>query len=542
MSSERHVLDFPLPSPSQHEDAATRLCIVDLGTNSFHAAIVDAFAQRSFRILDKVKEVVHLGSEGTVLTEEAVERATRALQRIRLVAEGWQVREYRAYATSAIREAENGGEFVDHIRREVGLHVRPIEGEREAQLIYEGVRRAVSLPAPVLIVDIGGGSTELIVGDAEALHAAASFKIGAARMTGRFVTTDPIEEDELEALRAHIGEETRAMVERARSAKVEELVGSSGTMENLAALCADEQGDDDRPIFEQVFSAEDFIGACRKVIRSDRSKREGMAGVDEKRVDQIVAGAVLAEHLLTEVGVERVRISPAALREGMIVDYIDQNFSRLERLAPIGDVRSREVEELLLRFGDEEAHARHVEALALGVFDATSTIHALGDAERELLGFSARLHDIGYAISRRRHHKHGRYLIQEADWNGFTSEEVGIMANVVRYHRRAFPKKKHAPYGALSKSARHTVKKLGAILRLAEGLDRSHYQNVERMEVTVNPEAVRLVLHTRGDPEIDVWGGRRAGALFEDVFERRIEVRAAWMRRAAPSDRAPSAA
>jgi exopolyphosphatase/guanosine-5'-triphosphate,3'-diphosphate pyrophosphatase len=542
MASERHVLDFPLPTAPGHEHSAVRLCIVDLGTNSFHAAIVDAYAHRSFDVLDKVKEVVHLGSGGNVLTEEAVERATRALERIRLVAEGWQVHEYRAYATSAIREAENGGAFVEHVRRRVGIHVRPIEGEREARLIYEGVRRAVSLEQPALVVDIGGGSTELIIGDAEAQSRAASFKVGAARMTSRFVTTDPVEADELDALRAHLLIQLKPILDQAKAEGVVDVVGSSGTMENLASVCAKAHGDGDRPIFEQVFGADAFVDTCRKIVKSDRSDREDTKDIDEKRVDQIVAGAVLAELIVTELGAERVRVSPAALREGMIVDYIDQNFSRLERLAPAGDVRSREVEEMLVRFGTEEMHARHVEALAVGLFDATRTLHELGGRERDLLAFAARLHDIGYAISRRRHHEHGRYLIQEADWNGFTTEEVAIMANVVRYHRRAFPKKKHEAYAELPKPARKVVKKLGALLRLAEGLDRSHYQNVRRMEVAVNPDSLELVLHTRGDPEMDVWGARRGAVLFEKEFDREVEVQAAWAPRGERPAAPPTAA
>ncbi|MEX2401155.1 MAG: Ppx/GppA phosphatase family protein, partial [Rhodothermales bacterium] len=508
-----------------------RVCVIDLGTNSFHALIVDAYPNRSFQVLDKIKERVYLGEHGLgrhLLTEDAVQRAVGALKRIRLLAEGWQVEEYLAYATSAIREAANGGDFVVHVRKQVGIDIHPISGRLEARLIYQGVRRAVALNEKTLIVDIGGGSTECIVGDAEAVDFAVSLKLGAARMTERFVTADPLPEKERKALRSHYRSELDAVFAAAREHGARHLVGSSGTMESLAEACRHRFGDVDRSVFQQAFSADDFLTVTSSIVGATRSERLQMDGIEEKRVDQIAAGALLANVLTGELDIASVLVSPSALREGMVVHFIEENYERLERLAPLGDVRRRQVFELAARFDFDEPHARHVAALALQLFDACRDVHGLGDRERELLEYAALLHDIGCSINRKKHHKHSRYLIRKADWHGFQPEEIAMMAMIARYHRRALPKKSHKVYRDLSDENKRVVRRLAAFLRLSEGLDRSHFRNVSRMDASVAGDRLSITVRTREDPQMELWGARRAADLFEQEFDRTVHVSAAW--------------
>ena len=216
-----------------------RLCVIDLGTNSFHAVIVDVHPNGTFDVIDRMKEMVRLGEGGFErhrLTDAAMERGVDALRRLRLLADGWKVQEYLAYATSAIREAENGGDFIVRARKEVGIYVRPISGELEAELIYRGVRRAMDLPRPALLLDIGGGSTECIVHDGHDAVFQRSLKLGAARMTELFVRTDPVAPEEFSRLRSHYRSVLRPVFEAARDAGVEEIIGSSGTMENVATF------------------------------------------------------------------------------------------------------------------------------------------------------------------------------------------------------------------------------------------------------------------------------------------------------------------
>lgn len=505
-----------------------RMCVIDLGTNSFHAVIVDALPG-TFRVVDRFKEMVRLGEEGLQghrLSEEAMRRALRALRLIRQLAEGRGATEFLACATSAIREAENGGELLQRIRSEVGLQVRVIDGLQEAWLIYKGVQRAVSMPAPTLLMDVGGGSVEFIIGTSQQPLHLFSLKLGAARMTRRFIQHDPATPEELTALRAFYGEQLRPVFEAAQAHKVREVVGSSGAMENLASVCARMRGEAARSIYEQAFSAKDFRRVARRILRLSREQRRRLRGIDPKRVDQIVAAATLVDVVLQELAIEQVRISPHALREGLVVDFVERNAPLLAQLTAFSDVRRRSIYEMGWRFDWEYRHAQQVAGLALQLFDATQSLHGLGTTDRELLEYAALLHDIGYHISHRSHHKHGLYLIKHADLRGFTSEERAVLANVVRYHRGSLPKPTHADYMALSEEDRERVCKLAALLRLAEGLDRSHNQNVRALHVRLEPNQLVLHLETRGDPELEIWKVQRSAELFERTFKRAVTVTA----------------
>jgi exopolyphosphatase/guanosine-5'-triphosphate,3'-diphosphate pyrophosphatase len=516
--------DGPVP-----QAAPVRVCVIDLGTNSFHAEIVDARANGTFDVLDKIKEMVQLGEQGLTrhrLSEKAMARGIEALRRIRILADGWGVEEYLAFATSAVREAVNGGDFIEQIREDLGLRVRPISGEKEARLIYEGVRRAVDMPDPTLLVDVGGGSTEFIVATSRELFFATSLKLGAARMTEQFVTTDPVEKAEFKALRGYYRQVLRPILAVAREYGVREIVGSSGTIENIAQVFVNQEGAARRTIYQHVFDGEALRRVTKALMRSSRAERAAVPGLDEKRLDQVVAGAVLVDVLLKDLAIARLRVSPHALREGMVVHFIERNYRRLEQLAPHADVRRRSVYELGHRCQWEEQHARHVADLALRLFDACRPLHGLGSAERDLLEYAALLHDIGYHISRSSHHKHALYLLKHADLRGFQPEEVDVMAHVARYHRGALPKAKHAAFRALPKATRHTILKLAALLRLAEGLDRSHFQNVHHLAVDLGKKAVTLRIRTASDPQLEVWGARRHADLFERVYGLAVRVEA----------------
>lgn len=509
------------------EQHPVRVCVIDLGTNSFHTLIVDVFPNGSFEVIDKFKEMVRLGERGFSgenLTANAVKRSIRALKRVKMLAEGWGATEYLAFATSAIREAKNGGELIEKIRRETGIHVQPIDGVFEAQLIYQGVRRALDMRQPTLMVDIGGGSTEFIIGTSEEIYFATSLKLGAARMTRQFITTDPVEKSEFRALREHYRAALEPVLEAAREHGVTEIVGSSGTFENIAQVCANRFGDPDRSIYLQSFRQDDLRAVTKMIMPSTRAEREAMEGIDEKRVDQIVAGATLIDVMTKDLDAKQVRVSPNALREGMVVYFTRENYERLERISPYADVRRRSVYEVGHRFGWDQKHAQHVTAMALLLFDLCRPLHHLGRAERELLEYASLLHDIGYYISRSSHHKHSLYLIKQADWTGFQPEEIDVMAHVARYHRRSMPKDRHTAYKRLPKEQQKLINELGSFLRMANGLDRSHFQNVTHLRAELDNEKLVLYIRTKGDPQLDVWGGRRASDLFERTFGLKVRI------------------
>ena len=513
---------------AQGSASPVRVCVIDLGTNSFHAIIVDAHPNGSYQVVDRLKEMVRLGQHGldaNRLPEDAMERGLKALKRIKLLAEGWDVREYLSFATSAIREAVNGGEFIRRAREELGLRIRPISGEQEAQLIFQGVSRTEEFSEPSLLVDIGGGSVEFIVVDRDTDVFDTSLKLGAARMTERFVTGDPMSDDEQARLRAHFKTELEEVLSVCREHGVTTIVGSSGTMKSLARVTREQFGEGNGSVFQQSVPVEHVRSALRWVMQSSASERETHPAIEPKRVDQIGAGAVLLDTLCAGLpSVRNVKVSPNALREGMVVHFIDTNYARLQQMASFRDPRRRSVHEIAYRFKWEENHAQHVAATAKFLFDLCRPLYAGPASDAELLEYAALLHDLGYLITHDEHHEHSRYLIEHAELQGFRPEEVRIMALVAHYHRGPFPEAADSYLDTLSPGQQQRVRQLAGLLRVAEGLDRSHFQNVVALRARLTEEALHLFLATKGDPQLEVWSAKEQGALFESAFDRDLHV------------------
>lgn len=522
-----------VPETTYHSQAPApaspvRVCVIDLGTNSFHAIIVDAHPNGSYQVVDRLKEMVRLGRHGldaNRLPDDAMERGMKALKRIKLLAEGWDTREYLSFATSAIREAVNGGAFIRRAREELGLRIRPISGNREANLIFQGVSRTEDFSEPSLLVDIGGGSVEFIVVDDDTDVFDTSLKLGAARMTERFVTTDPMSEDEQAQLRAHFKAELEAVLSACRAHGVTTLVGSSGTMKSLARVTREKFGAEAQSVFQQSFPVAHVRSALRWVMQASASEREAHPAIEPRRVDQIGAGAVLLDTICAGLpSVQDVTVSPNALREGMVVHFIDTNYARLQKMASFRDPRRRSVHEIAYRLQWEENHAQHVAATATFLFDLCRPLYEGPATDAELLEYAALLHDVGYLVTHDEHHEHSRYLIEHAELQGFRSEEVLMMALVARYHRGPFPRPSDAHFEDLSPARQHRVRQLAGLLRIAEGLDRSHFQNVVALRARLTDGALHLLLATKGDPQLEVWSAEELGSLFESAFDRALHV------------------
>ncbi len=505
-----------------------RVCVIDLGTNSFHAIIVDAHPNGSYQVVDRLKEMVRLGADGldaNRLPDNAMDRGMKALKRIKLLAEGWDTREYLSYATSAIREARNGGAFIQRAREELGLRIRTIRGEREAQLIFQGVSRTEDFAEPSLLVDIGGGSVEFIVVDNDTDVYSASLKLGAARMTERFVTTDPLSEDDQARMRAHFKAELAGVFDACREHGVTTIVGSSGTMKSLLRAAKTQRGDETTAPFQQNFPVAEVRHALRWVMQAPAEEREAHPAIEPRRVDQIGAGAVLLDTLCAGLpSVQSVRVSRNALREGMVAHFIATNYTRLQQMASFRDPRRRSVHEIAYRFHWEEAHAQHVAATATFLFDLCRPLYDGPASDAELLEYAALLHDVGYLVTHDEHHEHSHYLIEHADLQGFQSHEVSIMALAARYHRGPFPAPSDDAFGVLSPERQQRVRQLAGLLRVAEGLDRGHFQNVIALRARLVDAALHLFLATKGDPQLEVWSAKEEGRLFEKAFDRTLHV------------------
>ena len=513
-----------------------RMAAIDVGSNSIHMIVAEADVHGGITTLWRMKEMVGLGRSSfssNVIPREAMDRAQAVMARFYQAAQQRQSEKIFAVATSAIREARNGPEFAERLARQIGIDVRVISGREEARYIYLGVRHSCQLAnGPHLIIDIGGGSVEFVVGDSKKEMLLESRRLGASRMTAGFVKSDPISESDHVNLVAHYDEELRPVCERILELKPQRVFGTSGTLENIALLSA-AQADDESAAARNgngsalaegisVIDRGNFDRLLAKLLKSNSAKRAQMPGLDEGRRDQIVAGAILVDELFRRLKIRRVHMCKTALREGILVDYLSRHLPDLAIRQQIPDPRMRSVVALARRCSWHRTHSEQVARLCMRLFDDTRTLHGFGTPERQLIEFAALLHDIGWHIGRTGHHKHSMYLIQHGDLKGFTTDEIEVIANIARYHRKSEPKQKHPSYAGLAPRNQRLVQVGASLLRIADGLDRSHSNVVRDLKCRISGKEIKCSLSAKWDAQLELWGATRKSEMFTDVFKRPI--------------------
>ena len=520
------------PRPALAAPAAQselRLAAIDVGSNSIHVVVAQIDAGGGLSVLWRDKEMVGLGRASFPshrLSKVAMERALLTLRRYVAEARRWQCEDLVAIATSAVREATNGGEFIERVRAELGLHLRVVSARDEARLIYLGVRHGMKLSnGPHLIVDVGGGSVEFIVADADQPLMLESRKLGAARMTAKFIRSDPIAAKEIEALLTHYDRELSPLAEQILRLAPAHVVGTSGTVENLIDMAADDRKSAarDGPV-EKVLTRAGLKGVLARLLESNSADRARLKGLDDKRKDQIVAGALLMDELFRRLKIEQIALCRSALREGILVDYLTRHRPELEVRRDVPDPRRRAVVDLGRRCHWHRDHAEQVARLCLRLFDQLRPLHGLGRDVRDLVEYGALLHDIGRSIGQDRHHKHTRYLILNGALDPFTRDEVRAIACIARYHRRSFPTCRHRQFRSLPKRMRRVVRVGAALLRIADGLDRTNCSVVTDLSCRLRPARVSILAHSRGDSELEVWSAQARSKLFEHLFGRSVLV------------------
>ena len=499
-----------------------RIAAIDVGTNSVHMIVCRVRPDLSFEVVDREKDMIRLGAgslNGRSLPPANIAVAMQTLAKFRRLAESHGVDEILVAATSAVREADNGGDFIAEARRQVGLRVRVISGAEEARLIHLAAAYAVGIRQHrAVVIDIGGGSTEITLGTSARLEAARSFKLGAIRLTERFARHDPLTKPDVRRLVRHIRRETRGYLGQLRRRGFARVIGTSGTMLAIGALAAGAKKSPTE-IRRLTVRARDLSRVRASLVRMPLEERLRIPGLDPRRADLAAVGAVLVDELLEGLEAEELTLCDFALREGLVLDYVKRNSQHIRTAERYPDARRRSVIELAERCNYYPAHARHIARLALQLFDGTADRHGLGPHEREWLEFAALLHDVGAHISYEEHHKHSYYLIRHGDLRGFDPEEIEIIGLTARYHRQTTPRKSHAGFRGLPRPRRRAVRVLGALLRLAEGLDRSHRQVVTRLAAAGNARDLTIRLHAADDAELELWAARRHAAPLAALFD-----------------------
>lgn len=511
------------------------LAAIDLGTNSIHMVVARIMPSLpAFTIIDREKDTVRLGDrdpETKCLKPEVMERAIATLRRCQDVAKSLNAEQIIAVATSAVREAPNGRDFLKQIETEIGLRVDLISGQEEARRIYLGVLSGMEFNnQPHVIIDIGGGSTELILGDSHEPRSLSSTKVGAVRLTAELVKTDPISNTEYQYLQAYV----RGMLERSvddlqahiQPGECLRLVGTAGTIETLAAIHAREKlGTAPGVLNGYQFSLKDLQNLVYRLRKMNNAERAALPGMSDRRSEIILAGAVILQEAMMLLGMEAIAICERSLREGVIVDWMVTHGLIEDRLRYQGSVRQRSVIKTAQKYQVNLEHSLRVAEFALSLFDQTQgSLHNWGAAERELLWAAAILHNSGHHVSHSAHHQHSYYLIRHSELLGYTETEIELIANIARYHRKSAPKKKHDPFRNLpTKEQRQMVCQLSALLRLAVALDRRQLGAIQAVKCEYRPEVRELHLHlfpTQPDDDcaLELWNLDFKKGPFETEF------------------------
>jgi exopolyphosphatase / guanosine-5'-triphosphate,3'-diphosphate pyrophosphatase len=510
---------------------ARPLAAIDIGTNSFHMVVARVGSAPdegagSFEVIAREKEMVRLGSgSGDMkrLAPDAIDRGVAALTRMARIAAIHDA-DLHAVATSAVREAENAHEFLDRARREAGVEVDVISGVEEARLIHLGVLQAVPVfDRRLVLVDIGGGSTEILVGERGETLTAGSLKLGAIRLTRRFFRTDRLHPGAVESCRRAIRSTLAPMEREVARTGFDVAVVSSGTAEAVVAMAIARRGEPTPRTYNNAsVTAEEISAVVGALVAAETvDGRRRLPGMDAGRADIILGGALILDEVVHRLGAEEVVFSDYALREGALLDALARR--RGATLHHLRDLRRRSVVSLASTMDDEPEHSERTAALALELFDATARWHGLDDAWRELLEAAALLANVGQAVSHSEHHKHSYYVIRHSDrLAGFTDHEVELIALVARYHRKSAPKLKHVEFARLRDEDREAVSTLAGILRVAIALDRSHAGPVDHVRVVSANGAGPLQVQVVGRPGADLSLELHTGAERKDLLERML--------------------
>ena len=489
-----------------HDDL---IAAIDVGTNAVRLELARVLPDGSLEALHQERDPVRPGDglfKTGVISREVADRLLTTLRRYSALCRRYGAR-VKAVATSAVREAKNRDEIVRRAKREAQLTLEVVSGREEARLLCLGVLHGKPPLKRSLLVDIGGGSTEVAFAFGEHPKDLWSITLGAVRLTELFNVAGKVPKKKLEVMRAFALEAVQEALPRKLPRAPDTALGSSGTIQAIVAFARSEGAGH--------ATRREVTRAVERLAKMDGEKRRKR--FDPRRADIIVAGAVVLEAVLQHLKLDSVTAVDRGLRDGILRDLVrrrkvDRDDASLAEAA-VGIGR---------RFGFSEAHGRQTAKLALRLFDDLASVHQLPAAARPWLEVAALLHDVGHAINYQRHHKHSQYLIQNADIPGMSERERLLAALIARFHRRSPPEAGHEALEGLNATEVRIVRKCATLLRVADSLDRSHHQPVKELGVSLRGRGVHLQLSTRASVELELWDVAHEVALWREVFDRGI--------------------
>jgi exopolyphosphatase/guanosine-5'-triphosphate,3'-diphosphate pyrophosphatase len=501
-----------------------RYAAIDIGSNSVRMEAAEVIPGSSPIILAADREVTRLGSgvfSGGRISTEATDFVCQVLTRMAQTYQRLDVAGVRAVATSAVRDASNQDEFIRRVTAAIGVPVEIISGLEEARLIHLGVQSRWPHPDKrILIVDIGGGSAEIIAGENGEMQSGVSRPLGAVRLTETFMKSDPPGETDLHRLEQFIDEKLDMAVKKIGVRPFDRAIGTSSTA--AAVVCAINRIP--RVRREEASRLRATTPQVRKLYRalceSDLNARRKIGGIGPRRAEIIVPGAAVLLKVLEAFRLPAVYYSGAGVRDGIIADLAARGVGR--ELSHLSREQLQHVEGLARKYGVPAKHARRVAAFAHQLFESLQPLHKLPPESAKLLEAAAHLLDTGHFISSVAHHKHSAYVVQNSDMPGFTDRERLLVATLCRFHRKALPSVKYEVVQTLSPEDRRMVTFLTPLLRVADGLDSGQEQKIDRMECQIKSGGV--VVTVEGENiDLELWAAERAAEAFRQVYERPLQ-------------------
>jgi exopolyphosphatase/guanosine-5'-triphosphate,3'-diphosphate pyrophosphatase len=490
---------------------------IDVGSNAMRLGIAAQDSDGSPRFIQRYREPVRLGHDAFscgILGQKTMDDAIEAFRQFRRILDQHHVETYQAIATSAMREARNGCELVSLILDETGIELKLISGEEEARLVHHSICHRVDLSDQfTLLVDMGGGSVEVTLCDDSEVVSVQSFRIGTVRLLEMLGH----EEDFNALLSKYLDSMRKKLKEQISRRRTDLCIATGG---NATAI---------NDLARQLFIADSADQVSRKQLKKLIDKISPLSfeqrvrnlGLRPDRADVILPAAMIFHEIMVLAKTERLIVPNASLLDGILLDMVasEKNSFHSRRRNLLAWARS-----LKQKYHVDQQYADAVSALALSLFDQSHSLHQLGNRERLLLEIGARVHEIGMYVRVGSHHRHAAYLISVSPLLGLADSEKHLLAQLVRYQRKAYPCQKHEGFAALDKCDQQKVWHLSALLRLAIALNKERRNRVNSVHMEIGNKEVTLHPEGQGDLLLERWAILNTTDYFEQAFQRKMHI------------------
>jgi exopolyphosphatase/guanosine-5'-triphosphate,3'-diphosphate pyrophosphatase len=509
-------------------DMIQKIAVIDIGSNSVRLQISEIQERKRFRILLEEKDTIRLGEEvfeKGYFGPNSVRKAIQTLKKYKTIIDQQEIEHLRCVATAGFREAANQEELIHLIFQETGIRVDVISGKEEARLIALGVFSNFDLQDKnALIVDIGGGSAELIAGNAKKIHDIKSLSLGCTRLTKFFLKSSPVRQYELSMLEKHLDAVFNKMKKIVDKTPVNVIIGTGGSLNNITQIIYRIFQKNDNGMTREV-SLKQVSDLNREVAKRNYKERLLLPGLEKRRVDIVLAAGKVIEKIMKLYKINGFTSLSKGLRDGLTTDTINKLGILFPSQQNHRHIKEQRIREIGHKYFFDERHAENVAKIAFQLFETLKDPLGLEENWKGYLWAAAMLHDIGYHISFSKHHKHSQYLIEHSDLVGFNAHETRIISNIARYHRKSPPKISHKAFRELSILEKDIVNKLAAILRVADAMDRGHLESPHNFETVLEPHFMRIRIKVpEGELILEKEGIEKKGDFFEQIFKRKVTV------------------